>query len=125
MSLGGATGVRAYPSSEASGDIGLVSQLELRHQLTANLETKLFYDFGYIQQYKKTYADWNSANAGMPNCYELQGVGLGLQWQAFNNTTLLANVATKVGSNAGERNGADNDGTDKNTRAWVSMTVTF
>ncbi len=125
MSLGGAAGVRAYPSSEATGDIGLVSQLELRHQLTANLETKLFYDFGYIQQYKKTYADWNSANAGMPNCYELQGVGLGLQWQAFNNTTLLANVATKVGSNAGERNGADNDGTDKNTRAWVSMTVTF
>jgi len=125
MSLGGAAGVRAYPSSEATGDIGLVSQLELRHQLTANLETKLFYDFGYIQQYKKTYADWNSANAGMPNCYELEGVGLGLQWQAFNNTTLLANVATKVGGNAGERNGADNDGTDKNTRAWVSMTVTF
>ena len=125
ISLGGATGVRAYPSSEASGDIGLVSQLELRHQLTAKLETKLFYDFGYIQQYKKTYTDWNSTNTGMPNCYELQGVGIGLQWQAFSNTTLLANVATKVGSNAGESDGADNDGTDKNTRAWVSMTVSF
>jgi len=125
ISLGGAAAVRAYPSSEASGDIGIISQLELRHRLTSNFEGKLFYDFGYIQQYKHTYTNWNSDNTGMPNCYELQGVGLGFQWQALGNTTLVANVSTKVGTNAGESDGNDNDGTSNNTRGWIGMTVTF
>lgn len=125
MSLGGAAGVRAFPASEANGDIGLVSQLELRHQLTSNLETKVFYDFGYIKQNKQLYANWNNANPTMPNSYELQGIGVGLQWQVLPNTTLLANVATKVGSNSGETSGNDNDGTSKNTRGWVSMAVAF
>jgi len=125
MSLGGANGVRAYPTSEANGDIGLLSQLELRHQLTAKLGTKVFYDFGYIKQNKQLYANWNNANPTMPNSYELQGVGVGLQWQVLPNTSLLANVATKVGSNSGETNGNDNDGTSRSTRGWVSIAVTF
>ena len=96
MSLGGAAGVRAFPASEANGDIGLVSQLELRHQLTSNLETKVFYDFGYIKQNKQLYANWNNANPTMPNSYELQGIGVGLQWQVLPNTTLLAIVNPRL-----------------------------
>ena len=33
MSLGGSTGVRAYPSGEANGDQGYVLNLELRQRL--------------------------------------------------------------------------------------------
>ena len=45
FSLGGPTGVRAYPTGEASGDEGFKVIAELRHSWNANWQSTLFYDF--------------------------------------------------------------------------------
>lgn len=47
MSLGGPTGVRAYPSGEASGDEGWFTQWELRYNLGEHVPF-VFYDHGHI-----------------------------------------------------------------------------
>ena len=126
MSLGGGTGVRAYPTAEASGDIGMVVQVELRHTFTPTVQATAFYDFGHIQQYKKTYDGWNDGDTTIPNRYSLQGVGLGVIWQALENTQVDASIAAKVGGNKGaDENGYDGDTTNHSPRIWVGMTSTF
>lgn len=69
FSLGGVTGVRAYPQSEATGDEGYKATVELRRTLTASLQGTLFYDFGSVKINKTAFGpaganDRNLAGAG-------------------------------------------------------------
>ena len=125
MSLGGATGVRAYPTSEANGDHGLMIQAEVRHAFNPFFTVKAFYDWGQIYQYANTWTNWNSSS-GTPNKYQLKGAGMGILYQAFETVSVDAMIATKIGNNKGEDSSSkDNDGTDWGTRGWVSITKTF
>ena len=125
MSLGGATGVRAYPTSEANGDHGFMIQAEVRHAFNPFVTAKVFYDWGQIYQYANTWANWNSSS-GTPNKYQLKGAGIGILYQAFETVSVDAMLATKIGNNKGEdSSGKDNDGTDWGTRGWISITKTF
>jgi len=125
MSLGGATGVRAYPTSEANGDHGFMIQAEVRHAFNPFVTAKVFYDWGQIYQYANTWANWNSSS-GTPNQYQLKGAGIGILYQAFETVSVDAMLATKIGNNKGEdSSGKDNDGTDWGTRGWISITKTF
>jgi len=125
MSLGGATGVRAYPTSEANGDHGFMIQAEVRHAFNSFVTAKVFYDWGQIYQYANTWANWNSSS-GTPNQYQLKGAGIGILYQAFETVSVDAMLATKIGNNKGEdSSGKDNDGTDWGTRGWISITKTF
>lgn len=125
MSLGGATGVRAYPTSEANGDHGLMIQAELRHAFNPFFTAKVFYDWGQIYQYADTWTNWNSST-GNPNKYQLKGAGVGILYQAFETVSVDAMLATKIGNNKGEDSSSkDNDGTDWGTRGWISITKTF
>lgn len=125
MSLGGATGVRAYPTSEANGDHGFMIQAEVRHAFNPFVTAKVFYDWGQIYQYANTWANWNSSS-GTPNKYQLKGAGIGILYQALETVSVDAMLATKIGNNKGEdSSGKDNDGTDWGTRGWISITKTF
>lgn len=123
MTLGGSNQVRAYPVNEASGDQGLLLQLELQKHLGRGWRVSVFYDAGHIRQHKKPWVNWNPG--GQPNGYTLQGAGLGVGWRN-KHWLMQASVATPIGRNPGAINGRNNDGSrDNSVRGWVSLTRLF
>jgi hemolysin activation/secretion protein len=72
FSLGGINGVRAYPQGEASGDEGLRGTVELRHNVMANVQATLFYDWGSVTINRKPFGPPAS------NSRNLAGVGVGV-----------------------------------------------
>lgn len=85
FSLGGATGVRAYPTGEANGDEGTLAQIELRYNAGA-YAPYAFFDAGTI----KTNAKPSSGATN--NERTLAGAGFGLRYQRgnWNADTVLA-----------------------------------
>jgi len=123
MYLGGATGVRAYPASEAGGSDAHTLTLELRERLAYNVTLTGFYDYGWV----KANHDNSVASPANPNGYYLQGYGASLAWQATQAVDFKATVAQRIGSNAGANSttGMDGDGTKKVTRIWLSSGIAF
>jgi hemolysin activation/secretion protein len=123
MYLGGATGVRAYPASEAGGSEGNTLTLELRQRLDNNLTLTGFYDYGRV----KVNRDNAIASPANPNDYNLQGYGVTVAWQATQAVDVKATVAQRMGNNpaANTTTGMDGDGTKKVTRFWLSSGITF
>ncbi|WP_266171360.1 ShlB/FhaC/HecB family hemolysin secretion/activation protein [Dyella subtropica] len=72
FSLGGPTGVRAYPTDEATGDSGYTATLELRQLLRPGIQGALFYDMGSIETNKHPF------DAKASNRRTLSGAGLGV-----------------------------------------------
>jgi hemolysin activation/secretion protein len=79
FSLGGPSGVRAYPLAEAGGDEGCQATLELRHSFTLTLQGTLFYDWGDVTINKHPFGALDSSNRR-----SLSGAGIGV------NTSLAA-----------------------------------
>ena len=126
LSLGGVSGIRGYPNSEASGSHGLISSLEHRFKYNNRIQTKIFYDFGKIFQYKDTYTDWNSSNTSLNNSYELSGAGFGVDAFIGDLGNLSLMYAIKLSSNPAEdSSGKDNDGTGYDERFWLSLSRNF
>lgn len=123
MYLGGATGVRAYPSSEAGGSEGHTLTLELRQRIDSALTLTGFYDYGRV----KVNRDNAIASPANPNDYNLQGYGVSLAWQATPTVDLKATLAQRMGSNpaANSTTGMDGDGSKKVTRFWFSSSLAF
>lgn len=122
MYLGGATGVRAYPSSEAGGSEGSTFTFELRQRLDSKFTLIGFYDQGRV----KVNHDNTVTPAANPNEYGLQGYGLSLSWQALPNADIKLTVAQRMGNNpAASATGMDSDGTKKGTRFWLSTSMVF
>jgi hemolysin activation/secretion protein len=71
FSLGGSNGVRAYPQGEASGDLGWMTNLELRHNFDPTLQGVLFYDAGSVQINKSKYS-------ATDNTRRIAGSGVGV-----------------------------------------------
>ena len=128
FSLGGPYGIRAYPNSEGQGDHGVMLNIELKHGFTPTFEGFAFYDWGQIQKHQNTYPTWNTGtdNTRIKNIYELQGTGIGVNWNITPALRLNWVFATTLGSNKGEDdNGLDNDGLTKDKRSYVSITSNF
>jgi hemolysin activation/secretion protein len=123
MYLGGATGVRAYPSSEAGGSEGNTLTLEFRQRIDNTLTLTGFYDYGRV----KVNRDNSIASPANPNDYNLQGYGVTVAWQATQAIDFKATVAQRMGNNpaANTTTGMDGDGTKKITRIWLSSGITF
>ena len=123
MSLGGSTGVRAYPTGEASGDEGYKYSLDLRYSLGnlpffGDITPSIFYDYGRIKQFKNT--------AVANNEYSLSGYGLGLEAVNSNNFSLKFIAAHTNGGNPGASTlGNDSDGKSDNTRYWILANFNF
>ena len=126
--LGGAQGVRAYPSNEAGGSQALLASLELQHQLPLGdnrLTLAGFYDWGEAMMNK----DNNYPNAASLNRYALQGAGLWLG-SSINTGHGQADIkltwARRIGSNPGANTaGLDQDGSLSLDRYWLNMNYAF
>ncbi|NVO06417.1 MAG: ShlB/FhaC/HecB family hemolysin secretion/activation protein [Rhodoferax sp.] len=120
--LGGADGVRAFPSSEAGGSEGQVLNLELRWRPDAAWGLTGFYDWGEIQVNR-----FNSfVGAATPNRYALQGGGLALSWQGVSGVRLALSWARRSQANPNPTAGGnDQDGTRHIDRIWASAHVFF
>lgn len=102
FSLGGASGVRAYPQGESSGSQGWLAQLELRASY-GPWEPFVFYDLGHIAASSEELAS------------TLQGLGIGVR---ANGNTVNGNfaVAWKV-----DPQEAVSDQRQRNPRVWFSL----
>lgn len=112
LSLGGASGVRAYPSGEATGDEGGLVQLELRYDAGA-YTPYAFMDAGRITVNAKPVV------AG-DNRRSLSGGGLGLRYQrqAWSADMALA-WRTLGGRSLSETN------SDPKPRVWLNVEYRF
>jgi hemolysin activation/secretion protein len=121
--LGGAYGVRAYPSLEGSGDSGWLASAEWRFSAMPGLQWLAFYDHGKV----RVNQDASFAGAAAPNHVALKGAGLGLNWAVSERTSLRAHLARRIGSNplGSAATGKDSDGSLKRMRLWLSVTANF
>jgi len=126
--LGGVGGVRAYPSGEAAGDTGVRASVDARwlalsHAKSGEWNLLAFADWGRISQLKRP-ADLVQTT---PNRVQLAGVGVGASLTRPGQWEVRAQWAHKVGSNAGRNpvTGADADGRNSRSRAWVDLRLSF
>ena len=89
--LGGASGVRAYPSSEGGGAEGQLASLELRARLPQNFALSAFYDWGHVTVNRNN----GFTGASALNAYTLQGAGLTAAWFASFGLNLKATWARR------------------------------
>ena len=124
--LGGPSGVRAYPVSQAGGAQGVVASLELRQSIIDGLQASAFIDSGWVMQHKDLYTGWQGkSEAG--NSYRLSGVGLGLKW-IQTRYQVSATIATPWGNNPlkdSRGQAVNSDGRSMNTQGWVSASFFF
>jgi hemolysin activation/secretion protein len=127
FSLGGAQGVRAYPSGEAAGDEGYLAQVELRADLPfspggTQWQAFMFTDLG------STITNKTPAVAGLvPNHYRIGAYGLGLNITRAGLFQVRTMWAHKMGSNPGANplNGNDGDGKQDRSRFWLQAVTQF
>ena len=126
--LGGANGVRAYPTNEAGGSLGQLLSTEWQHHFAwqqRRVTAAGFYDTGRIVINK-----YNSfTNAPTTNSYGLSGAGFWLGTSIPNRyglTTMRFTAAHRLGTNDGATTtGLDQDGTRVLNRYRFSLTQTF
>ena len=112
--LGGANGVRAYPSDEARGNSGNLARLELRWHCLTQWGLTAFYDHGRVRN-----------SDGTPS-YSLQGAGLALQWQPGPTASVAATLARRMGGNPNPTAaGNDQDGSLTDNRFWLTANLAF
>lgn len=136
LSLGGSSGIRAYPQGEASGDEGQLVNLELRRDMGesvyGNLQLIGFLDAGRTQLHKNTWTNWQGTNPNLANNYSLYGAGIGLNLskaaggERIGNYTVKVFFSTKIGTNLGrDANNRDSDNTDNKNTYWLQAIKWF
>ena len=116
--LGGPTGVRGYPQSEASGDQGYRASAEVSYRVPGWSTSKSgfyvtgYFDCGAVMLNKNQYA------AGA-NHRSLSGAGIGILWTRERDYAFRIDYAWKTSAEA-----AASD-TDKNAQLWVQAVKYF
>ena len=113
ISLGGADRVRAYPTSEASGDRGGYAQLELRYTAGA-FSPYLFADVGWVE------FDADALDDAEETDRDLSGYGFGVRVQQREGLNLNAAVAFRLSGGA-----ARSDIRDRDPLGWLSAAYRF
>ena len=127
LSLGGATGVRAYPSGEASGDEGQKISIDAKYNLKSGTKfgdiiASVFYDYGKIRQYKDTL----DINMTTPNEYSLEGWGVALDLISAGKYNVKVGWADAIGGNPGKTSeGKNSDGRGDLSRYWFLASAQF
>jgi hemolysin activation/secretion protein len=125
FSLGGQSGVRAYPTGEARGDDGWLASLEYRYRPQAELQLAGFWDVGQIVQHAIPWAGWRGGS-DQSNIYVLDGIGAWAEWHPVDWVFARVTVAHRLGINPGRSPaGYDSDGYHEHTRVWMQAGLTF
>jgi len=121
FSLGGPSGVRAYPVSEGTGDAGWLLNVELTRRL-GQFNVGGFVDVGGVTLNRIL----PPGGTAVPNNYTLAGAGLSLTWLVRTNTSLRATLAAPIGDNPGKDvNSRNADARPNRPRAWVGFNSFF
>ncbi len=119
MVLGGAYGVRAYPTGETYADEGYVATLEARlllpkfaESMPGQMHAIAFVDTGTVTINKEPWT-------GGTNHRTLSGAGVGLTWSAYNNFVVKAGYAHKLG------NAVATSAPDSSGRFWLQLVKYF
>lgn len=122
MTLGGPFGVRAYPSSEAAGDQGLLGNLELRYRMAEGIVASAFVDGGHVRRL-------HNVPSGVPsnkNEVSLYGAGFGLYYSQPGRFNVAAALAWRIGENPlRNADGTDSDGLKRTPRFWANLSYFF
>ena len=122
FTLGGVSGVRAYPSGEASGDEGKKISYDLKYDASeysffprTDMIISIFYDYGSIQQYN----DLLNINLTTPNKYSLKGWGASVDLLSSQKYGFKLGWADSLSGNPGKTSSGNNsDGKDNTSRYW-------
>jgi len=118
FSVGGITGVRAYPAGEAAGDDAYLFQMELRYNAGAlgggQLAPSVFLDHAHSRINHRPWTTFTGVNDR-----SLSAFGLGLEWASAGGVFARAWYAHKLG---GEPATAD---TDTSQRFWMQLGAVF
>jgi len=119
MELGGMYAVRAYPEGEAYADEGYVLTLEARVLLPKFVERSPgqmhligFFDTGTVTVNKDPWTD-------EPNSRTLDGAGVGFTWMDYNNFSVKAYYAFKLGDEKAT------SAPDASGRFWIQLVKYF
>ena len=126
--LGGAQGIRAYPTNEGGGSIGQLVNFEVQNLYPWNQGSLILSPF--IDSGKITVNKFNSYTQPVAvNNYGLSGAGF---WVGINDKnplglyTLKLIVSRRIGSNPGQTQlGMDQNGTYVLNRLWLSANQSF
>lgn len=124
--MGGAYGVRAYPTSQGGGSQGAIFSSELNHRLNERWNIGAFADLGIVQQYVNLYSNWQGlTNAN--NNYQLGDAGISAKY-FYGRAVVSASLAFRVGNNplynsSGQQLNVDNS--YKTMQAWVRANIPF
>lgn len=122
FSLGGPSGVRGFPTSEASGDEGLIASLNLTRSISSGAQISGFFDYGRIR------VNDNDFDSGLttPNSYSLSAMGVSFDKSFDESIFFGATVAQPLSNNPGANDeGEDSDGRKRGTRVWLSLSAQF
>jgi hemolysin activation/secretion protein len=128
--LGGPSGVRAYPTGEASGDSGFVSNVEMRYDLPykneiGSVQIVAFFDTGYIVQHTNRWKN-DVTNQSRRNDYGLYGSGVGINFAHSNAFSIRGTWAHTIGKNAGLNTiGNDSSGLNEENRFLLNTAIYF
>lgn len=113
FSLGGPYGVKAYPTSEGSGDNGYITRAELRWLIPVEAYDQQL-QLAFYAEHGGVWIDRNGGNSGSKNHRNLQGLGVGIIWQRWQDWFIRADYAWKLG-------GEDpvSDTSHNNGRFWI------
>ena len=128
--LGGASGVRAYPTSEGSGSEGYLFSAELHKELSASFTATGFYDYGFARQYIDNTNNASGAlNATGKNSFNMKGYGASLEWVGFlgpYRSTFSAIWSRRVRNNPNpQADGTDSDGSHPGNFYWFKASTSF
>lgn len=121
MSLGGASGVRAYPTGQGIGDQGFLFTTELRYNVpkfqlwTGDVTFTGFYDAGRVKVNMTPLA-----SSTTPNFVGLSALGVGMSVGKDNDFLLKTTLAWR-----GENDTPDADTVRREPRVWVQAIKWF
>jgi len=128
--LGGPTGVRAYPTGEASGDEGHAFTVETRYDLPfmpswAATQLVGFIDSGWVKLHHSAWPG-SITNISGRNDYWLSGGGAGLNLGMPGIYSVRASYARTIDTNKGRSvTNRDADNRSDNDRFWLQAVVWF
>jgi hemolysin activation/secretion protein len=124
--LGGPYGVRAYPSNEGSGSEGKMLNVELRYQVSEQINVAAFYDWGQITQNKRNLTGDEGNPLSALNSFNLSGYGLQVSLRSSIPGTMNLIWARRIGANPNPTaTGADQDGSYNPNRFWLTASIPF
>lgn len=113
FSLGGPYGVKAYPTSEGSGDSGYITRAEYRWLIPLEAYDQQL-QLAFYAEHGGVWIDRNGGDSGSKNHRNLQGAGIGIIWQRWQDWFIRADYAWKLGAEDPVSDTSHNNG-----RFWI------